>query len=390
MLQLSQGLQKKLKRCCKMEKKKSSEYIYYEKMLKILGSLTRLFSESTTPFLNYRVTENLFCKSFSAKNLSRSDVSADASLGTVGIGIKTFDNKNGKSLQKVAEFNKDNLQFRHLSKEDMIKKVAELRNKRIEATKRIYGLNDMIYHCIVRDEGKISVFETPMDLVEIGKIKHIKSTNNTISFKDETNEYSFNITKSTLSKRFYTKDLLVEVPVKILDDPFKIIEEKFLDIKKTYYSEAKEKVSVVLPLYSITPKGKIVYPRSGLNQWNAEGRKRNSDEIYVPIPKWIHKRFPGFFLGRDKPFNLILPDGQILSAKVCQDGSKALMSKHNADLGKWLLRKVLNLKEKELLTYDKLQEIGFDSVIIERLDSKTYSIDFKSSGTYEEFIEENK
>lgn len=373
-----------------MEKKKSSEYIYYEKMLKILGSLTRLFSESTTPFLNYRVTENLFCKSFSAKNLSRSDVSADASLGTVGIGIKTFDNKNGKSLQKVAEFNKDNLQFRHLSKEDMIKKVAELRNKRIEATKRIYGLNDMIYHCIVRDEGKISVFETPMDLVEIGKIKHIKSTNNTISFKDETNEYSFNITKSTLSKRFYTKDLLVEVPVKILDDPFKIIEEKFLDIKKTYYSEAKEKVSVVLPLYSITPKGKIVYPRSGLNQWNAEGRKRNSDEIYVPIPKWIHKRFPGFFLGRDKPFNLILPDGQILSAKVCQDGSKALMSKHNADLGKWLLRKVLNLKEKELLTYDKLQEIGFDSVIIERLDSKTYSIDFKSSGTYEEFIEENK
>ncbi len=272
----------------------------------------------------------------------------------------------------------------------MIKKVAELRNKRIEATKRIYGLNDMIYHCIVRDEGKISVFETPMDLVEIEKIKHIKSTNNTISFKDETNEYSFNITKSTLPKRFYTKDLLVEVPVKILDDPFEIIEEKFLDIKKTYYSEAKEKVSVVLPLYSITPKGKIVYPRSGLNQWNAEGRKRNSDEIYIPIPKWIHKRFPGFFLGRDKPFNLILPDGQILSTKVCQDGSKALMSKHNADLGKWLLRKVLNLKEKELLTYDKLQGIGFDSVIIERLDSKTYSMDFKSSGTYEEFIEENK
>ena len=79
----------------------------------------------------------------------------------------------------------------------------------------------------------------------------------------------------------------------------------------------------------------------------------------------------------------------MLEAKVCQDGSKALMSKHNADLGKWLLRKVLNLKEKELLTYEKLQRIGLDSVIIERIDKKTYSIDFRPSGTYEEFIEDN-
>ena len=55
-----------------------------------------------------------------------------------------------------------------------------------------------------------------------------------------------------------------------------------------------------------------------------------------------------------------------------------------------MLRKVLNLKEKELLTYEKLQTIGLDSVIIQRLDTKTYSIDFRPSGTYEEFIEENK
>jgi hypothetical protein len=66
------------------------------------------------------------------------------------------------------------------------------------------------------------------------------------------------------------------------------------------------------------------------------------------------------------------------------------MSKHNADLGKWLLRKVLNLKEGELLTYKKLQEIGLDSVIIERIDNKTYAIDFRPSGTYEEFLEEHK
>ena len=66
------------------------------------------------------------------------------------------------------------------------------------------------------------------------------------------------------------------------------------------------------------------------------------------------------------------------------------MSKHNADLGKWLLRDVLNLIEGQLLTYKKLQEIGLDSVGIEKINFRTYSIDFRSSGTYEKFVEENE
>lgn len=132
-----------------------------------------------------------------------------------------------------------------------------------------------------------------------------------------------------------------------------------------------------------------MYKRSGLNQWNARGRTRDVNEIYIPIPVWIHKKFSSFFLSRDTYFNLILPDGVMLEAKVCQDNSKALMSKHNADLGNWLLRKVLNLKEKELLIYEKLQEIGLDSVIIEKIDEKTYSIDFMPSGSYEKFKEKS-
>jgi hypothetical protein len=366
------------------------ELDYYKKILKILGSLTNLFSESKIPYLNYRVTENLYCKSFNANNLSRSDVSADASLENVGIGIKTFVNKNGKSLQKVAEFNKDNIQFRGLSDKELISKIADLRNKRIETTKRIYGLRNMIYHCIVRDEGKISIFECEMNLIDKNSIRIISSTKNTVTFKDSLNEYSFNITKSTLYKRFVTKNIIFEIEVKILKDPFEVLEKKFSNVKDFYYKKTiKENPFVILPLYSITKKEKIVYEKSGLNQWNAEGRKRNFNEIYIPIPAWIHKKFPVFFLSRDTPFRLILPDGTMLEAKICQDGSKALMSKHNADLGNWLLRKVLNLKEKELLTYKKLQMIGLDSVIIQRLDTKTYSIDFRPSGTYEKFIEDN-
>ena len=219
----------------------------------------------------------------------------------------------------------------------------------------------------------------------------LKVTKNTISFKDSTNEYSFNITKSTLYKRFITQDVIFEIDVKILKDPFEVLEEKFQKVKDVYYKKRiSEKPFVILPLYSKNGDKKIVYERSGLNQWNARGRRRDPNEIYIHIPGWIHKRFPAFFLSRDMPFNLILPDGSILEAKVCQDRSKALMSKHNADLGKWLLRKVLNLNENELLTYEKLQEIGLDSVIIEKIDSKTYSIDFRPLETYEKFIEENK
>ncbi|PIN87718.1 NgoFVII family restriction endonuclease [Candidatus Woesearchaeota archaeon CG10_big_fil_rev_8_21_14_0_10_32_24] len=371
--------------------KQDSSLNYYEKMLKIFGSLTGLFSESDVPYLNYRVTENLFCRAFAANNLSRSDVSADASLNDVGIGIKTFVNGNGKSLQKVAEFNKQNIRFRGLKGEEIVAKVSYLRNERIDATKRIYGLNSMKYHCIVREKEKIMVYETNFDIIDIDQIHSVKENKNTIQFFDSKNEYSFNITKSTLYKRFITENVFLEVDVKILDDPFEVLEEKFLKVKDVYYSkDVKVNPFVILPLFSITSREKSVFTKSGLNQWNAEGRKRDPNEIYIPIPKWIHQRFPGFFLPRDQNFNLILPDGNRLEAKVCQDGSKALMSKHNADLGKWLLRDVLNLKEGQLLSYKRLQEIGLDSVIIEKIDSRTYAIDFRPSGTYEEFIEENK
>ncbi len=364
------------------------EQDYYKKILKILGSLTNLFSESKVPYLNYRVTENLFCRAFTAKNLSRSDVSADASLNNVGIGIKTFINGNGKSFQKVAEFNKENIQFRGLESKKLIEKVADLRNERVESTKRIYGLKSMIYHCIVRDEEKIKTFECDMNLIDKSTIKLLNITKNTILFKDSGNEYSFNISKSTLSKRFITQDIIFEIDIKILEDPFEVLEEKLSKVKDVDYKKIiSEKPFVILPLYSITKDGKKVHKKSGLNQWNAEGRKRDSNEIYIPIPSWIHRKFPGFFLSRDESFNLILPDGTMLESKVCQDGSKALMSKHNADLGRWLLRKVLNLKDKELLTYEKLQKIGLDSVVIERIDKKTYTIDFRPSETYEEFFE---
>src|SRR3990167_3092041 len=123
---------------------------YYQEMLKTIGSLSRLFSESAEPYVEYRIAENLFCKSFEAKNLSRTDCSADASKGNLGIGIKTFLEKNGSTMQKVAEFNSEHNLFSGLALEQKIQKISELRNTRLETTKRIFGLDTLIYHCVTR------------------------------------------------------------------------------------------------------------------------------------------------------------------------------------------------------------------------------------------------
>lgn len=363
---------------------------YYEKMLKTIGSLSRLFSESSEPYIQYRIAENLFCKSFNADNLSRTDCSADASKDKLGVGIKTFLEKNGATMQKVAEFNSDHQLFRSLADDQKILKVSQLRNERIEATRRIFGLDNMIYHCVTRKENGIIVYESPMDPVEIDKIKNINVGKNIIAFEDGKNEYSFNITKSTLYKRFLTKDALLDFPVEIMENPFDALGLLFKKAEKEIlFSPVKEQEHIFLPLYSIKGGEKVVPEKSGLNQWNASGRPRDPNEVYIQIPSWVHKAYPGFFPPREASFTLLLPNGTEMSAKVCQDNDKALMSNPNSALGEWLLRDVLNLKERELLTYGKLERIGLDSVVIYKTGEDRYDIDFTKAGSYESFRGQN-
>lgn len=374
-----------------LERQSKEQVDYYQRLLKAVGSLSNLFSESPEPYLASRATENLFCKAFQAENLSRSDASADASKDKIGFGIKTFLDGNGRTMQKVAEFNSDHILFDTLPPVEKVRKIAELRNERIEATKRIFGLDDLIYHCITRKVGKILVYETPAPLIDTANIKDIKVTakGSTIQFSDSHAEYSFNNSKSTLYKRFITPDnVLLEVPVRILTDPFAAI-EKLITEAGLIFAPVKPQPHVFLPLYSVKNGAKYVPEKSGLNQWNAAGRPRDPNEIYIPIPAWIHRKFEGFFPPRDQAFELTLPDRSAMSAKVCQDNSKALMSNPNSALGKWLLRDVLNLKEKELLTYDKLQAIGLDTVVIYKVDNDHYDIDFTRIGSYEKFELEN-
>ncbi len=364
----------------------------YKEYLRCMGMLSGLSSESDSPYINSRVAENLFCLVTEAENLGRADCSADAKLGDTGVGIKTFLANNNNTMQKIAEFNRDAAMIRYKSAETIVSIISNLRNERIDSTKRIYGLKEMIYHCVVREPKLIKICEMPMDKIDIENIGDVESRNNgnIIYFNDGKNEYSFNLSKNTLYKRFDTRNALFSIEVEILNEPFMLLSRMFAYETGNVMEKVKTQYpSVILPLFS-DRGGRNVPEKSGLNQWNAAGRPRDVNEIYIPIPAWIHERFPEFFPGRDVSFELKLPNGNVLSAKLCQAGNKALMSNPNLELGKWLLRDVMNLKEKELLSYDKLRVIDIDSVEVFKIDEREYKIDFRPMGTYDEFMEEHR
>lgn len=355
----------------------------YIELLKIVSALSRLFSEGKSPYLNYRIAENIFCRAFEANNLARKDSSFDASIGNIGIGLKTFLIQNDSSLEKVAEFNSISSSLRGLTGKMLAIAVSKARNERIKTALRLYDIDQTIYHCVGRTEGALKIFENNYSKIDLDKITLSKSNfDNIIRFEDQQFEYSYNISKSTLYKRFNVNDSLT-IPIDILKDPFDLL----IGLKKELFSELEydEIEHIVLPLYSTQSKTRDLAEKSGLNQWNAGGRNRDFGEVYIPIPSKIRSKYPLFFPSRDIPFKLQIPTGEIFEAKVCQENSKALMTNPNNALSNWLLRKVLNLGEGELATRNHLDYLGIDSVKITK-NKNVYSIDILPTWSYEKFI----
>lgn len=377
----------------------------YEELLMVTGALSRLFTDSENPYLYYRAAENIFCKAFEAENLSRGDVSADATKDKVGVGLKTFLQHNGMTFQKVAEFNRELQEFKDLKDKQLIFKIAEMRNERIRMTKRTYAIDEMIYHLVTRDKNKMFLFEECMNEIDLNSIKmcKTKSKKNTIHFSDKYNEYTFSLSKSTLLKRFITLEdnALKELPVSIYDDPFDFLLRNKLellnDVKSTFKKEM-ELDYVILPLYS--PSTGQVEEKSGLNAWNAAprtkgGPSRPKDEVYIIVPTWIHSEKPDFFqykkeihLKETPHFQVKLPNNKSLTMKLVQQGGKAINSKPLTDLGTWILREVLNVKAGTLVTRNMLHTIGIDSVKLTKVKDQEFLLDFTETGSYEEFAQE--
>lgn len=368
----------------------------YFEMLKLMASLSRLFSENDIPYLDYRLAENLFCKYYRAQNDARSCTAYDARIGSLGIGVKTFIFDKDQSVEKIAEFNKQKGELDRFSGLDLARKLGEFRNDRMMYANRAYSVNKSQYHIVGRKKALLRIFNAPYETVDVEHIRLIKDEKTSIIFEDGKNEYLFNRSKTVLMKRFLLSSEYRDVPVEIIEDPLNFLDSLFLKGRELV-SPAKKilekgKDYVVLPLYS-TRTGEVP-EKSGLNQWNAGGRSRDENELYIPVPKAIHHSYPDFFPGRDTPFELVLPDGKTLSAKICQDGGKALMSNPNKDLGEWFLRKVMKKVPGEIVTKRDLDVFGIDSIFVEKTNEKNqdglerFKISFADSyESYDEFID---
>ena len=342
--------------------------VMYKRFLNAAAFIGYLNSPSSKkPLIDSRISEEIFCRSFQAKDIGRKDIAIDAHKPNNGIGIKTF---IGGAQQKIAQFKSAKKYPIPTEPLQIVKAISRYRNARLREAINQYNLDRLVYHSIYRTENQeIFIFEQSMNKIDVKNTKVIKiKDKNIIKYEDGEHNYSYNISDSQLSLRF---DLTCPV------DSFIHTQNK-ADLD--YYinnivnkPKAKQPVdSVVLKLYS--SRLNEVAEKRGLNQSFADGRARHHDEVYIPIPKAVHNAKPDFFPPRHKTFILKTNDNQKFPAKVCQDNNKSLMSNPNKSLGKWILREQLKLPKGKKVTLRHLRQMKIDSVLIEKLDISNYKI----------------
>jgi len=130
-----------MKSFAEIDKEQNGNYL---KLLSAVSKLSGLFSESAVPFINYRVAENIFCRSFDAGNLSRSDTAFDANYNSIGIGLKTFTCNTNSSSEKVAEFNSLSRILANYKDKELAIKLSEFRNDRINLANRLYNIDNSL------------------------------------------------------------------------------------------------------------------------------------------------------------------------------------------------------------------------------------------------------
>lgn len=391
-----------------LEEKDKQEYIFY---LQVFGALSGLFkdnkegSNANKPYLYYRNHEKLFAKVFDVEDLTRKDSAFDAiakiNNQRIGIGLKTWIHTRNKTFQKVAEFNKlAPLELTPLVIEKdyrtLVQKVSEFRNNRIEVDKRQYGTTSNIYHNVTRDNNVMNILETSYDLIQLDSINLTSQNGKTFSFTDGTSNYKFYSSKSVLLQEFDASEqnIITSIPITQYDDPFELLRE----IKLPEFGVDSNKEVIFLPLYS--DRSYEVQLKSGFNAWNGASKSKGSGilrpdfEAYLPIPKWIHQTFPNFFgfnalnkLERDmsSPFTLHFPDDKQATAIITQDEGKSLQTNPQSFLGEWVLRDVLGLKARELLTIERLYELGVDSLRITKIDNFNFKIELAETYAFEKW-----
>ena len=216
--------------------------------------LSGLFSESAIPFINYRVAENIFCRSFDAGNLSRSDTAFDANYNSIGVGLKTFTCNTNNSTEKVAEFNSLSRVLAEFKGKDLAIKLGEFRNDRINLANRLYNIESSLYHIVARKEKELLLYETDYNTIDVANIHSVKDNKASLQFEDGNNFYSFNYSKSTLFRKFIIPQNAFRLPIDIIEDPYSLLLELFEEnknLKPATDKLVKGENYVILPLYGI-------------------------------------------------------------------------------------------------------------------------------------------
>lgn len=386
----------------------------YLKRIQMLGMLSGLFKEldgmhGSKPYLHYRNHEILYTNTFQVMSIARADSAFDAiaRVGdkTFGVGLKTWMYHTDQSNQKIAEFNRKSKELRALfdanQYEELIDNLALLRNERIKDDKRRYLTDKEIYHIIVRDYRCFHVVETDYPIINRDNITQINKKDSSVSFFDGENHYSFNMSKTTLFKKFDVseKERIITFPVNIIDNPIILLDELYLSIMSEDKCDAYEdnRDYILLPLYN--DRTLDVNDKSVFNASLAKSKKKGSDtprpqyEAYAPIPKYIHHLFPRFFgidaLNRDERekhrIKLHLPNNQCIDAKITQDNGKGLQTSPQSILGRWLLFDLFGLKPYEPLTRELIDAKEIDCIKINKIDDHNFSVDAGSYGEYEQW-----
>ncbi|MBX9096208.1 hypothetical protein [Streptococcus gordonii] len=494
----------------------------YKTLITNFASLSEAFSQKAesedqgqmedyvAPIVNSKFQETVFQKAFNAVGEDIANTSYDVSVVVDEnhkylVGIKSFGIKSGS--QKIAQFKKDSQSWTdllsdirsHASRssdkktadkenykryEELARKIAILRNQRIESSKaQIKGFKSdsvnvkSVYHVLMPTpkgkEPKIFVGETSYLPIDIDNLVIKGSTNlknpTNFDFTDGRHDYKYTAADSQLHMTFNNKDIVVDTwDVHYVEDPFSLFENLHLLTAEKDQSDILETVSWV-----ITDKHGNVEENSGFNafnggsklakkdrlprilkiqdkfkdsltpeelafvtlsleeillkKWTSKEEKANMkairedlihfvhetgneklikeieqlvyrpvSEVYIPLPdsKNFHDERPDFFgpgFGTFEPgtkklalpkeertFKLrFLSSGDVINAYINQEAGKAIQSTDKQEiLGNWILRGVFQLKEREVLTGRRLNELEINGIRLTKFKNGEIGIEF--------------
>lgn len=434
----------------------------YKKFLQVYGSLSNLFRQKhgePIPYLDSKFQETIYARVFSSENVDIGNTPHDilSVFGSerIGIGLKTWMNST-PSYQKVMQLKryKDDIMAQEHNPYDMVYVISSIKNERMKSDYNRLGLdeNSNIYHYITRDAGSLVIQECTYPLIELDKITNVNRTDSSITWTDGVKNYKFTFGDSQIWQYFgdsRDSTILDKITVEIMEDPFTFLVKAYESLgpsssemgrkilSKAFMSSGNDTIAFpldkdasdnivecFLPLYSF--RSKEVEQKSGLNAWNAAPKNplnptpRPLNEVYIPIPREFHNKYPDFFVKnifefekmqseytgvkKFKPeirFTLVLPNGREIPALVTQDQHKGLQSGSlyeidpntgklfgQSALGQWLLVDVLGLDERIPVTREWLGKKGIDSVRLwhKKGDYRRIYIDVAPYNSFENFM----